>query len=109
MHQAVGLNKNYGQIALVSTVWRTLSLFPQTGGIQKRKYPPNIENIKLTEFAKVLFIFLVIERPGIYLHEAKQLLLEYTGIDVQESTICKVLKSMWGISAKVNINSQSKE
>ena len=98
VYQVVGLKKSYRQVALalnvdVSTVQRTLRLFAQTGCIQKRKYPPNVENTKLTEFAKVLLISLVIERPGIYLHEVKQLLLEYTGIDVQESTICKVLKA----------------
>ena len=97
VYQVVGLKKSYRQVALalnvdVSTVQRTLKLFAQTGCIQKRKYPPNVENTKLTEFAKVFIISLVIERPGIYLHEVKQLLLEYTGIDVQESTICKVLK-----------------
>ena len=79
VYQVVGLKKSYRQVALalnvdVSTVQRTLRLFAQTGCIQKRKYPPNVENTKLTEFAKVLLISLVIERPGIYLHEVKQLL-----------------------------------
>ena len=74
MYQAVGLKRNYRQVALalnvdVSTVQRTLKLFAQTGCIQKRKYPPNVENTKLTEFAKVFIISLVIERPGIYLHK----------------------------------------
>ena len=54
----------------ISTVQRTLKLFAQTGCIQKRKYPPNVENTELIEFAKAL---LVIERPDIYLHEVKQL------------------------------------
>ena len=66
---------------------RTVKLFTETG---KRKY---LENIKLTRFVKKFIVCLVIKRPGIYLHEVKQLLLEYTGIDMQESTICKTLKA----------------
>lgn len=31
------------------------------GFIQKRKYPPNVENTKLTEFAKVFTTSIVIE------------------------------------------------
>ena len=98
LYQVVGSKKSYRQVVLalnvdVYTVQSTLKLFAQTGCIQKRKYPPNVENTKLTEFAKVFIISLVIERPGIYLHEVKQPLLDYIGIDVQESTICKVLKA----------------
>ena len=98
VYQVIGLKKSYRQVALelnvdVYTVQQTLKLFAQTGCIQKRKHPPNIDNTKITEFAKVFLVSLVIERPGVYLHEVKQLLLEYTGIDVQESTICKVLKA----------------
>ena len=40
----------------------------------------------------MFIVCLVIESPGIHLHEVKQLLLEYTAINVQESTICKTLK-----------------
>ena len=70
VYQVVRLKKSYRQVALalnvdVSTVQRTLQLFSQTGCIQKRKYPPNVENTKLTEYAKVFVISLVIERPGI--------------------------------------------
>ena len=98
VYQIVGLKKSYRQVALelnvdVSTVQQTLKLFAQTGCFQKRIHPPNIDNTKITEFAKVFLVSLVIERPGVYLHEVKQLLLEYTGIDVQESTIFKVLKA----------------
>jgi len=98
VYQAVGLRKSYRQIASTlnvdpSTVQRTVKLFEETGSIQKRQYPSNIENTKLTEFAKMFIITLVIEKPGIYLHEVKDILYEYTGIDVQESTICKALMS----------------
>jgi len=91
IYQAVGLRNRYRQVActLVSIAQRTVKLFTEIGFIQKRKYPPNVKNAKLTEFSK---IFLVIERPGIYLHEVKQLFLECTGIYVQESTICQTLK-----------------
>ena len=57
VHQAVELNKSYRQVVLalnvdISTVQRTLCLFARTGGIQKRKYPPNFEfaKVRITYF-----------------------------------------------------------
>jgi len=74
IYQTVGLRKSYRQVASAlnvdaSTVQRTVKLLEETGSIQKRKYPPNNEITKLTNFAKMFIVCLVIERPGIYLHE----------------------------------------
>jgi len=48
----------------VFAVLRTVELSTETGYIQKQKYPPNVENIKVTEFTKIFIACLVIERPG---------------------------------------------
>ena len=73
IYQTVGMRNSYRRVACalnvdISTVQRTVKLFTEMGSIQKRKYPPNIKNTKLTEFAKMFIVCLVIERPGIYLH-----------------------------------------
>jgi len=96
IYQAVGMRKSYRQVASTlnvdaSTVQRTVKLFEETGSVQKQNYPCNVENTKLTEFAKTFIVTLVIEKPRIYLHKVKDTLFEHTEIDVQESTICKVL------------------
>ena len=58
IYQTVGLRKSYRQVASAlnvdaSTVQRTVKLLEETGSIQKRKYPPNNEITKLTNFAKM--------------------------------------------------------
>ena len=72
-------------------MYRTNTLFKCTGGVDKKKYPPNKGTQKLTEIDKFLCLELVIDKPGIYLTEIRQELVEQTGTDVNESTICRFL------------------
>ena len=50
-----------------SNVYRILQLFESSGSVEKRKYP---KERKLTTPAQLLILNLVVEKPGIYLHEA---------------------------------------
>jgi len=80
-----------------STVQRTVDRFMQTGDVQKRSYPQNFGNAKLIDIGKYLILDWVIEKPGIYLGELKEELLQATGIDISESTICRYLRK-WGFT-----------
>ena len=61
----------------VSTVRRTLDLFMLTGDVTKRPYPEQhgCKLRRLTEDDQLFILNLVLERPGIYLHELKHELL----------------------------------
>jgi len=75
-----------------STVYRTLQLFESSGSVEKRKYPKKNAFRKLTTPAQLLILYLVVEKPGIYLHEV-QSLHDMLMIDVDLSTICRFLKN----------------
>ena len=75
-----------------STVYRTLQLFESSGSVEKRKYPKENAFRKLTTPAQLLILNLVIQKPGIYLHEMQRSLHDMLMIDVDLSTICRFLK-----------------
>ena len=74
-----------------STVRRTLKLFDTTGLVEKKMYPDNHGGPKLSKADQLHILELVLENPGIYLHELK-LELQARGADVHESTICRFLQ-----------------
>ena len=64
------LGYKYGQIASnlnvdVSTVWRIVRLFQDTGRIDKRKYPKHRAFRKLTTSIQLTLLHLVLDYPGI--------------------------------------------
>ena len=75
-----------------STVYRTLQLFESSGSVEKRKYPKENAFRKLTTPAQLLILNLVVQKPGIYLHEMQRSLHDMLMIDVDLSTICRFLK-----------------
>ena len=74
-----------------STVFRTLQLFHSTGSVAKRKYPTDRAARILTSPCQLLILDLVIQRPGIYLHEIQQELEDTLLVDVSISAICKFI------------------
>ena len=74
-----------------STVRRTLKLFDTTGLVEKKMYPDNHGGPKLCKADQLHILELVLEKPGVYLHELK-LELQARGTDVHESTICRFLQ-----------------
>ena len=58
----------------------------QTGDVEKRCYPQDWK-CKVHSIGKHLLLDWVIEKPGIYLRELKEELLQATGIDITKSRI----------------------
>ena len=74
-----------------STVQRTIALFSATGSVQKRAYPKDKASRKLTPIAQMFVLNLVLEKPGIYLHEVQRELEESLLLDISLSTLCTFL------------------
>jgi len=98
IHQVIGLKKTYRDVPSKlnvdpSTVQRTVDLFLWTGAVQKRSYPQHFgPDMKLTDIGKHFILDRVIEKPGIYLNEITEKLLQVTGIDNSEGRICRYLR-----------------
>lgn len=99
VHQRLILDLSVKQISQnlcvdPSTVRRTIDLFMVTGDVAKLPYPVD-HGKKLTELDQIHILDLVLEKPGIYLHEnliKHHLLLTY-GTEVSIATICRFLHS----------------
>ena len=74
-----------------STVSRTVRLFNEQGDVAKKSYPANTGTRKLTQLDQLILLELVLDKPGIYLHELQHQLIEETGTEVDPSTICRFL------------------
>lgn len=74
-----------------STVRRIRDKFELTGQVRKRDYPSEKAYRKLNEPAQFLILYLVLERPGIYLREIRSELLSQLGLEITVSAICKFL------------------
>ena len=81
------------------TVRRYIAQFRHTGDIQpatQRHGPPKL----LGDFEQLVLLRIIMENPGIYLHEIQDRLFTIFGVNVGISTICKTLKFM-GCSRQV--------
>ena len=74
-----------------STVYRTEHRFDTEGTVEKRPYPERQSGKALSQNDEFLVLELVIERPGIYLHEIRRELQTSSGTDVSIATICRFL------------------
>lgn len=98
VYQVQGLKKSYREVGEClnvdpSTVYRINALFESTGEVSKKKYPKNKGTMKLTDIDKLICLELAIDYPGIYLTEIRQQLIDHTGTDVNESTICRFMNA----------------
>ena len=92
--EALGLS--YGQISQnlgvdKSTVQRTVALFNRTGSLSKRPYPKQKVRRKISSLAELYILNLVVQKPGVYLHEIQEELQEFLLLEISISTICKFL------------------
>lgn len=101
----------------VSTVRRTLDLFMLTGDVMKRPYPEHHGSKlkRLTEEDQFFILELVLEHPGIYLHELRHELLLSKGTQASTATICRFIHScafsrtrMKGIALQRNEDKRAK-
>ncbi len=74
-----------------STICRTVQLFERTGSVQKKEYNRSNVPRKLTDVVQFLILQLVLERPGIYLHEIQAEVKRTTDLDLAPSTLCQFL------------------
>ena len=74
-----------------STVSRTIELFQTTGSVSKGSYPTDRAYRELTSPSQLFILTLVLEQPGIYLHEMQRELKENMMLEVSTSTLCKFL------------------
>ena len=75
------------------TARRYIHLFDQTGDIKpvsQRHGPPRL----LGEFEQLMLLRLILDRPGIYLHEVQSEWVARFGVDVSVPTLCKTLRHM---------------
>ena len=93
--QRLSLDKSLNEITSnlcvdPSTMQHTICLFESTGSVDKRPYPKNRLERKLTATAEHILLTFVIQQPGIKLKELQEKLKEYE-IHVSSSTICNFL------------------
>ena len=74
-----------------STVSRTVQLFKRTGSVDKKHYDCSNLPRKLTDVVQFLILQLIMERPGIYLHELQTEIKRAVELDVAQSTLCQFL------------------
>ena len=75
------------------SVRRYIDLFQRTGDVKPRSQqhgPPKL----LGEFEQVLLLRLIINNPGINLHEIQQEWIARFGVNVSVATFCKTFKYM---------------
>ena len=78
---------------------RYIDQFEQTGDIEPKSHhhgPPKL----LEDFGQLVLLRLILQNPGIYLHEIQAELLTLYGVSVACSTLCKTLRFM-GCSRQV--------
>ena len=74
-----------------STVSRIATLFRTTGDVAKKLYRSERAFRKLTEAAQFFVIYLILDRPGIYLREIQLELQTQLGLDISQGALCKFL------------------
>ena len=72
----------------------------------KQKYPVRLQGKSLTTYDEFAMLELVLQRPGIYLHEICKELLDTTGTDTSVTPICKFLKKCGFIRTKLQRNEE---
>ena len=92
-----------------STVSRILTLFHGTGTVSKKPYPTEKAHRKLTPPVQLLILHLVIKRPGIYLREIQEELVNTLHVDVDVSTISRCLHSSGFTRQKLKITASQQD
>ena len=75
------------------TVRRYIALFQRTGDVQPVSQCHGPQKL-LGDFEQFVLLRLILENPGIYLHEVQAKLLARFGVTVGVATICRTLKFM---------------
>ena len=92
-----------------STVSRIHTRFKTSGSIHRSSAHHQPCGSKLTEPIQLILLHLVLNRPGIYLHEISSSLLETTGCEVSLSSICRFLGKMKFTRQRLKIVAQQRD
>ena len=82
-----------------STVARILDRFERTGTVHQNEATPRAHS--LHKHDEYMLVQMISENPSIYLREVRQKLLDVTGVDASETTICRTLKRLGFTRKKV--------
>ena len=91
------LGYKYDQIAVnlnvhPSTVFRVTKLFSTSGCVDHKPYLRDKLFRSFTPTVELILLHIVLQKPGIYLHEIQKELAETAGVDASPSAICRCLK-----------------
>ena len=75
----------------VGTAYNIWSRFVHTGEVSAKKQPPRQDKRKLDDYQELLLTGLVLEQPHLYISEMRQHILDTTGVDTSNATICRIL------------------
>ena len=75
------------------TVRRYLKMFEETGDVRPRSRRSGPLRL-FGKYEQLTLLRLILENPGIYLHEIQQQLFHMFGVDLSVSTICRIPKFM---------------
>ena len=78
-------------VSMITGSTKLFDMFLTTGTLKKNTYPKDKAYRKLTPTAQMLILHIVVEKPGILLHEVQNQLLEVLLLEVDISTICRFL------------------
>lgn len=77
-----------------STACQVFNLFQDTGDLppklRKGLAKPKVR--KLNQSLELFVVGLILEKPGLYLSEINELVLQFSGISVSEATICRLFQ-----------------
>ena len=75
------------------TIQRYLTLFRQTGDVKPLEHRNGPQKL-LSDFEQCELLSLILQYPGIYLHEIQDKLYEAFGVIVSAATICRTLQTL---------------
>ena len=91
-----------------ATVSRIVNRFRLSGVVQRMPHN-HISYSLLTEPIKLMILHLVLQRPGMYLHEIASAVLEDTGANLPLSSICRFLRRMRFTQQKLRLVAKQRD
>ena len=76
-----------------STARRYINMFLQTGEVEVKTHKHGPDKL-LGDFEQLVLLGMILDNPGIYLHEIKANFYQMFGVEVSVATICRTLHSM---------------
>ena len=67
-------------------------LFDSSGSVDHKPYLRDKQFWSIAPTVELVLLHIVLQKPGIYLHEIQKELAEATGVDLSPSAVCRYLK-----------------